>query len=91
MESNQRRITITYSIRRLREASDEELIDRHDDLAKKTIAGARYYLEELSRRDQERATNAMLGFTRTISRLTWAILGLTLVNVAVATTILILE
>lgn len=74
---------MTDKLRDLRTASDEELIDRHDALAEHTIPGAKYYLDELARRDQERATAAMLRFTATITRLTWIIAFLTLVNLIV--------
>lgn len=75
---------MSYLLPDLRDASDDELIQRHDDLAPRTVASARYYLDELSRRDQARATQEMLNSTTAIHRLTWAITGLTIVNVAAA-------
>lgn len=42
---------MTFSLAELRTTPDEELINRHDELAKTTGAGVSYYLEELARRD----------------------------------------
>jgi hypothetical protein len=79
---------MTYSLKELRAASDEDLVARHDAEAKNASAGVNYYLDELARRDAhdqgERmvAMNAeMVRMTRTISRLTVAIAVLTVVNV----------
>jgi len=47
----------------LRKLSDEEVIERHDALAKNTQPGTAHYLAEIARRDQDRPT-------RTINRLT---------------------
>ncbi len=65
------------SIANLRAMSDEELIALHDADAKYTLVGVAYYLDELTRRQQERQTREMV-------RLTWAIAALTLV-VTIAT------
>lgn len=79
---------MTYSIRELREAPDNELIERHDALAETTVAGINYYLAELARRDQGMAAISMLRFTRAITRLTWVICGLTVVYVLLTALVL---
>lgn len=72
---------MTYKLQDLRAASDEELIALHDALAEHTVPGAKYYLDELARRDQERANATMLRLTERMTRLTWIIAILTLANV----------
>ncbi len=44
-------LSMSYTLHALREASDEELIERHDRLAVDTQVEVSYYLEELARRD----------------------------------------
>jgi hypothetical protein len=67
------------------EMQDADLIQAHDALVtwERYPIGPDYYLTELARRDQERATKIMVEQTQTMVRLTWAIIGLTVVNVAV--------
>lgn len=69
---------MSWSIAQLRDMSDDELIRAHDRLAKNTQGvGVNYYLAELARRDSARQQLTMI-------RLTWAIVGMTLV-VTIAT------
>jgi hypothetical protein len=44
-------LTLSHALRNLRGLSDNELIEEHDRLARTTIVGVDYYLNELSRRD----------------------------------------
>ena len=75
----------------LRAMSDEELVARLDDLARGTQVGTQFYLDELRRRETDRQTAAMLGFTNTIRRLTWVIAVLTVVlTVLTAVSLLVL-
>ena len=55
---------MTFSLAELRSVSDEELIGAHDHLSKTTGAGESYYLEELARRDQQKATETMEQYAR---------------------------
>jgi hypothetical protein len=74
------------SLAELREGmQDVDLIQAHDALVtwERYPIGPDYYLTELARRDQERATKVMVEHTRTMVRLTWAIVALTVVNVVV--------
>lgn len=49
--------------------SDAQLIAEHDEHAKHTVVGTSYYVEELSRRAQERDTKAMQELARASHRL----------------------
>lgn len=71
------------SLKELRSLSNDELIKNHDELAKQTVVGTRHYLNELYRRDTDRAT-------RTIVRLTWSIAGMTVI-VTLATIAMLLS
>lgn len=80
--------------------SDEELIARHDQLAKQKqhAYDPEIYLAEIGRRQAAKQTEAMIAqstvmldatkdmgrLTRTMARLTWAVVALTVVNVAIA-------
>jgi hypothetical protein len=67
----------------LRELSDEELVRQHDDLVTGgTAVSQEYYLQELARRDTSQREASMVDLTAKLVRLTWAIFGLTVVNVA---------
>jgi hypothetical protein len=46
---------MSHTIRDLRAATDEELIDLHDAIADNVFPSVNYYLDELRRRDQARA------------------------------------
>jgi hypothetical protein len=53
----------TPSIAQLRQATETDLITAHDSLAKDTVSGVKYYLDELARREQNRQAETMLGYT----------------------------
>lgn len=53
-----RGVVMSYTIAALRAASDEQLIEEHDQHARHTIVGTAYYMDELERRSRERATEA---------------------------------
>jgi hypothetical protein len=75
----------------LRAMTDEELVTRLDAIAASTQVGTQFYLDELRRREAHRQTAAMLGFTNTIRRLTWAVVALTVVlTVLTAVSLLVL-
>ena len=61
--------------------TDEQLVTEHDNRAMRTQEGMNYYLDELTRRAQERQTKAMLGYTRRMLWLTVFVAFLTVVNV----------
>ncbi len=46
------------TLHQLRETSDERLVEFHDEAARNTGVGVNYYLDELKRRDTERAMQA---------------------------------
>jgi hypothetical protein len=50
---------MSRSLSNLRALSDAELVAEHDEHAKHTVVGTSYYIEELSRRAQERDAKAM--------------------------------
>jgi hypothetical protein len=75
----------------LRELPDAELIHQHDEVAKTTVIGTQYFVDELVRREQDRATQAMLQstqemhkFTKQMRTMTIIILLATLASVAVS-------
>jgi hypothetical protein len=68
-------LAVSRKIAELRAASDDQLVDEHDAISTHVQWGVKDYLDELGRRDAARQT-------RTMVRLTWVILGLTIVNVA---------
>ena len=49
---------MSYSVKQLRETSDDVLVAEHDAAAMNTYVGVSYYLEELQRRDFVRAAEA---------------------------------
>jgi hypothetical protein len=63
--------------------SDDELVARYDGHAQHTIVGTAFYREELTRRLLARESGRTLALTKTMARLTWAILVLTAINVLV--------
>ena len=74
-------MSISMSVEQLRNASEEELIRHHDQLATHTVVGTKHYLDELWRRRVEGlAEELRKGGDRT-ERLTRIILWLTVANV----------
>jgi hypothetical protein len=57
-------MSIAMSLTALRAAADDELIKQHDKLAATTQAGVDYYLNELRRRDEQRAIAASENLAR---------------------------
>jgi hypothetical protein len=72
---------MSENITRLRELSDAELISLHDAHATTTVVGTNHYLAELGRRDQQRATDTMLRYTRLMMWMTVVITIATIINV----------
>ena len=71
------------SIAELRKLSDEDLVNRHDQLASSTVVGTHHYLDELQRRDQQRLAQTMLKYTRWITVMTAVVTTVTIINIAV--------
>jgi predicted transcriptional regulator len=71
---------------RLQETSDEELVAQLDRIARTTMVGTEFYLDELARRSSAHQTAIIVRSTETIRRLTWWIAGLTAI-VAVLTAV----
>jgi len=74
---------MSETLRDLRALSDDDLVKRYDELAKNTVVGTNHYLQELTRRDQNRQTQAMLRYTRWVAIMTGVITIATVVNVVV--------
>ena len=72
------------SMHDLNNLSDDELVNLYDEQARRTGIGIDHYLDELNRRHQERQTDSMLRFTRSITVMTIAITVATLINVALS-------
>lgn len=64
--------------------SDEELIARYNSIAVSTVVGTQFYRDEIARRQAAKESARMLSLTETMSRLTWVMLALTVINVVVA-------
>ena len=64
--------------------SDEDLIAAHDAIAAQVSPGVKYYLEELKRRDEQRATESMLAYTLQIKWLTIIVTIATVINLMIA-------
>ena len=74
---------MTRSIRELRGASEKELIQEHDELAKNTLPGVDYYLNELARRESARQQATMIRLTYAIAAMTLVVTVATIVNLLV--------
>lgn len=68
----------------LDELADEELVARYNTLAASTVVGTQFYRDEIARRQTVKESARMLSLTETMSRLTWVMLVLTVINVIVA-------
>jgi hypothetical protein len=65
----------------IQELSDEKLQQIYDGHAANTVVGTGFYLEELARRKVARESARMLSLTETMGRLTWVVLGVSILNV----------
>jgi hypothetical protein len=63
---------VVRKIADLRATTDDELIAEHDAHAVNTHVGTAYHMEELDRRDRNRAMAATEQLARNAYRLTWA-------------------
>ena len=71
-------------LKELRAMSTDELIRRHDDIANSTSVGLNYYLNEITRRDQEKHTKSILRYTRWIVIMTLIMTVSTIINIIIA-------
>jgi len=74
---------MTRSIRELRDASNKELIQEHDEIATHTVAGVDYYLNELARRQSASQQATMIRLTYAIAAMTLVVTIATIVNLVV--------
>lgn len=75
---------MSETLKDLRSLSYEKIISRYDNVAKRTVVTRDHYLNEITRRNQEKQTNAMLKYTKWITIMTGVISISTIVNVIVA-------
>jgi hypothetical protein len=75
---------MAMTLKQLRDASDDDLIKAHDEIAHTHNPGVGYYLDELGRRDTERAIRADQKLTIYILYLTVANGFLAVVSICVA-------
>ncbi|HJG62209.1 MAG TPA: hypothetical protein K8W21_04415 [Enorma massiliensis] len=68
----------------LSEMTDDELKRRFDDLAKNTIVGTAFYLDEINRRAASKINDSMLQCTKWMTCMTGVMLILTIANVIIA-------
>lgn len=64
----------------LQNLSDEKLQQMYDGHAVNIVVGTGFYLEELTRRKVARESARMLSLTKTMGRLTWVVLGVSILN-----------
>jgi hypothetical protein len=76
-------MSIAPSLTELEGLTDADLVARYNAAATSTVVGTAFYREEIARRQMARESARMLALTQTMSRLTWAILVLTVVNLVV--------
>lgn len=74
---------MALSYKEIRSLSYDELVRRHDDCANQMNDHVHYLLEEIKRRDQERHTLQIVGYTRLMLILTVVVTILTAINVIV--------
>lgn len=81
---------MSFALKELRAKSDEEIITLHDQIAKlddqiakHAIEKVHYYLNELTRRDQSRQTEAILSYTRRITWMTGIVVLATILNLVI--------
>lgn len=75
------------SLKELRAMSEDQLIENHDILATRgagTTVGTQYFLDEIARREQSKQTEAMLSYTRWITRMTVLVTLATILNLVIA-------
>lgn len=58
---------MSYQYKDLRKLSKTKLIEEHDKQAKLTVVGIQYYLDEIRRRDNDRANKTVLAISITTS------------------------
>jgi len=54
---------MSHTIAVLRKLTDDQLIEQHDNLAKNTVVGTKYYQDELRSRSNDRLGQRMLWLT----------------------------
>lgn len=74
---------VALKLKELRTISTDELIRRHDNIANNTGGGLDYYLNEITRRDQEEHTKTILKYTRFITFMTLIITLSTIINLII--------
>lgn len=67
----------------LEKLTDDEIVERYNAHASGTVVGSGFYLDELARRGLALENSRMAQMTKTMKDLTWAIFGLTVVNLVV--------
>jgi len=72
------------SIEKLRKMTEDELIKKHDEVARSIVVGTKHYLDELARRDQERYAKSIRLYTRWITIMTFVMMIATVINVIIA-------
>jgi len=63
--------------------TDDQVAALYDAHAVGTVVGSGFYLDELTRRRLAQESRRMTDMTQTMKSLTWAIFGLTVVNLIV--------
>jgi uncharacterized membrane protein len=75
---------VSRSLSDLHALSDDQLIAEHDERAQHTVIGTSYYVEELSRRAQERDAKAMRELAEASHRLSVRTFWLTVASAALS-------
>ena len=71
---------MSHSFAELKKLTLDELIECHDKSAQSTSVGINYYLDEIRYRYQQKQTNVMLNYTRSVRTMTIIITLCTIIN-----------
>lgn len=71
---------MALSYEEMRKMPDAELVALHDRMAGSTTPSLDGYREEIARRETERSNDALLGLTKQLTYLTWAVVVLTVIT-----------
>ena len=82
-------MAIISTYKELREMPIDDLVKLYDRTAPSSDVGVAFIREEIARRDAEEQTREITKATKTMKKLTWVIVALTLINVVLVSLTLI--
>jgi hypothetical protein len=70
------------SFREIKNTSDEQLIKEYDEIAKTTVFGTFFYLDEIRARENSKVSASVEKFTKWVFWLTFVVTASTVINLA---------